>query len=120
MRGRRGSRCCCGPCACIGCATLTISGAEAPNTTGLADCNAVVQETYNRQVVLWGRQASDVTPWDLFAELTVGQSEEAATYPGTSCRMFADLCCQASADDTLPDPDEPDIAPPPPPPPPPP
>lgn len=111
--------CHCDECRCIGCARIVIAGAEAPNTTGI-DCDFAVDRAYNRQVTAWTKDRSGGSPFDLFESLDTGQQEEADDYPGTACRLLADLCCQPSSEDTLPDPDEPDIITPPPPPPPPP
>ena len=108
--------CHCGPCKCVGCLSVTISGLE-DNIGAVGPCDTMIAGAYNRRVTLWQRVPSTVSP---FSYLAV-EPEEAASYPGTKCRWVGDLCCGPNVDDELPDPDEPedpDIEPPPPPPPP--
>lgn len=87
--------CCCDKdCSCIGCATLDITGID----SGDYLCDQVVQEAYNRTVIMWGHSNSVETPFDLLADPT-DCGENYTSYPGTKCKGESYACCQANYSD---------------------
>ena len=88
--------CCCDAnCRCVGCATLEISGID----SGAYLCDEVVQEAYNRTVVMWRQNNSTATPFDLLADPT-DCDPDYTNYPGTKCKGESYACCQANYYDT--------------------
>lgn len=87
--------CCCDAnCRCVGCATLEISGID----SGDYLCDQVVEEAYNRTVVMWGQRNSTETPFELLADPS-DCGENYTSYPGTKCKGESYACCQANYSD---------------------
>lgn len=102
--------CCCGPCKCIGCVKITVSGFALAVTEGEPYDTAWTQ-AYNRTVTFWTKTTTVRTPFDLIHAdgLVAGCIDDAEAYPGTECVMVADACCDPQSDDPL---DPPDTVPP--------
>lgn len=92
--------CCCDKdCSCIGCATLKIEGASSHPDYGTSD--VYTELAYNRTVVMWDKDNSTDTPFDLLG--TPGDcGDDYTNYPGTKCKGQSFACCSAHYyDDTI-------------------
>lgn len=94
--------CCCDKdCSCVGCATLQITGATSHPDYGAE--LVYVSLAYNRTVIMWDKDNSTDSPFDLLDDPSVC-GESYTGYPGTKCKGQSYACCSAHYYDDTPTP----------------